>query len=395
MNYLDEIFEKHLKNENLGRIYTGENEHIRRIFLDFNDSLQVQMENNPSLPKPNLYVTTLATKSSVFVFKEKGHYFIGISIGTIEALLRFFKFLYSQPYVDPEFGDITKEKETSLDLSLNPDFLLDYFYNYDLDISPNCPARNHFSYQVFFKAINYLLLHEYAHISHGHLDYLSRGKRNYLYYEKDTINAGNADIEKALEYDADSAATVHSLKDNTFFSMFGALAVSEHNLKINIKQLNIAVYFLNKLTELTDIDFEDYANKSHPISDQRTSNHFDLTVTYFSQRRAQYNFDVNSLSDYGSDVLLKLAMPAYSKMFNKGIIDDKLLYFYSKQGLPYINNVRKKWNIVRKELEKCAYTKIPPEDELISGEGLYDYDEVLERKRKKNVDSSGEIQQNK
>jgi hypothetical protein len=61
MNNLDEIFEKHLKNENLGRTYTGDNEHIRRIFLDFNDSIQVQMENTPSSPKSNLYVTTLAT----------------------------------------------------------------------------------------------------------------------------------------------------------------------------------------------------------------------------------------------------------------------------------------------------------------------------------------------
>ncbi|SCM88411.1 hypothetical protein [Bacillus mycoides] len=392
MNYLDEIFEKHLKRENLGRIFTGDNEHIRRIVFEFNDSLQFQMRNTPSLPKPNLYVTTLATELSVFVFKEKGHYFIGISIGTIEALCRFFQFLYSQPYFDPECGDITKEKETSLDLSLNPDYLLDYFYNYDLDISPNCSTRKAFAYQVFYKAINYLLLHEYAHISHGHLDYLSRGKLNYLYYEKDTISEGNADVEKALEYDADSAATAHSLKNDTLFLMFGVLSLSEQNLKLNLKELNIAVYFLNKLTELTDINIEDYAHKSHPISDQRTYSHCSLTATFFLEAKSQDNFDVNTLISYGSDVVFKLAMPAYSKMFNKELIDDKLLYFFSKQGLPYMNNVRSKWNIVRNELEKFSYIRIAPEDELLSEEGLYDYEEFLERKRRKNVDSSGEIQ---
>ncbi|MEH7490824.1 hypothetical protein [Neobacillus niacini] len=391
MNYLDGIFEQHLKNENLGRIYTGHNEHIRRIYLDFNDSLQVQMKNTPSLPKPNLYVTTLSSEFSVFTFKAQGHYFIGISIGTIEALSRFFQFLYSQPYFDPDFGDITKERETALDLSLNPDYLLNYFYNYDLDISPNCLARKTFAIQVFFKAINYLLLHEYAHITHGHLDYLSRGKQNYFYYEKDTINVGNADIEKALEYDADSAATAHSLKDDTLFSMFGALAISEYNLKLNIKELNIAVYFLNKLTELTDIDFEDYAHKSHPISDQRTSTHIDVTSTYFMQRKDHFSFDVNSVIEYGIDVIFKLAALAYSKMFNKEPIDDKLIFFYSKQGLPYLNNVRSKWNTVRNELKSYAYVEIASENELLNGERLFDYEEIIEKKRSRDVDRSGEI----
>lgn len=391
MDKLDQIFEDYIKEEGLGRIYTGNNEHVRRIYQDFDDAMLLQRQRNPILPKPNFYITSLASDFSAFVFKEKGHYFIGISIGAIESLSRFFQFLYSQPYFDTNCGDITKETETALDMSLNPDYLLDYFYNYDLDIQPNCPVRHSYAYQVFYKAINYLLLHEYAHITHGHLDYLSRGKKNYLYYEKDTISINNADIEKALEYDADSAATLYSLIDSTGYLIFGNLVNNSHNLKLEIKKSNLAVYFLNKLTELTDIEIEDYSHKTHPISDQRTSAHGTLIATFLAEEQGGYSSDVMPVLEFAAETLTEIAMPGYSKLFNKEILDDRLLFFYSKQGISYANNVRRGWNEVREELINYAYVGIAPDDEMMQVEGFFDYNEFLKKKRDKNVDSGGEI----
>lgn len=392
MSNLDKIFEVYIKEEGLGRIYTGDNEHLRRIYQDFNDAILFQVENNPNLPRPNLYVTTLSSKFSAFVFREQGHYFIGISIGTIESLFNFFQFLYSQPYFDTGFGDSSKENETLLDLSLKPDYFLDYFYNYDLAVEPNCPVRNSYSYHLFYKAINYLLLHEYAHITHGHLDYLARGKKNFLYYENDTIHTGNADIEKALEYDADSAASAYSLFDSTSHLLFGEVTLSEHNLNIEIKKSNLAVYFLHKLTELTDIELEDYSHKTHPISDQRTSAHGMMINTFLYERLAGEHLDVDSIAEFGASVITEIAMPGYAQLFKKEILDDRLLFFYSKQGLPYINAVRKGWNVVREELGKYSYVKLAPNDEMLEGRELFDYKKILNKKRDNYVDRGSEIQ---
>ena len=392
MSNLDKMFEAYIKEEGLGRIYTGDNEHVRRIYQDFNDAILFQLKENPKLPRPSLYVTTLSSQFSAFVFREQGHYFIGISIGAIESLFNFFQFLYSQPYFDTGFGDSSKETETALNLSLKPDYFLDYFYNYDLAVKPKCPIRNSYSYQLFYKAINYLLLHEYAHITHGHLDYLARGKKNFLYYENDTILTGNADKEKALEYDADAAASAYSIFDSTFHLLFGRVMLSEHNLNIEIKKSNLAVYFLHKLTELTDIEVEDYTHKTHPISDQRTSNHGAMIQTYLKELLAGEQFDVASVEVFGPSVITEIAMPGYARMFNKEILDDRLLFFHSKQGLPYINAVRKGWNEVRDELGKHSYVKLAPNDELFEDIGLFDYQEILNKKRDNYVDRGSEIQ---
>lgn len=392
MSNLDQIFEEYAKREGLGGIYRGKNELLRRIYHDFNDSIHFQMQSNSNLPYANLYVTSLSSEFSAYVFREQGHYFIGISIGAIESLFRFFQFLYSQPYFDSGLGDSSKETETTLGLSLNPDYLLDYFYNYDIDTQPKCPVRNRYSYQLFFKSVNYLLLHEYAHITHGHLDYLARGKKNFLYYEKDLIVSGNADIEKALEYDADTAASAYSIFNSTGMLLFGEAMISAHNLRLEIKQSYLAVYFLHKLTELTDTELEDYNHKTHPISDQRTSAHGAMVVTFLAEQFKNGSIDVDDVSDYVSSILTDVAMPGYARLFNKDVLDDRLLFFYSKQGLPYINTVREGWNKVRDELEKYAYVKIAPYDEPLEGQGLYDYNDILKKKRDNDVDRGGKIQ---
>ena len=379
----EEIFDEYTKR--YGGIYKGENEHIRRIKSDFEEKVYLYKDSNPNYNIPSVYLGFINyDKFHALAFKQEDKYFIGISIGTIRSLENFFNFLFAQPYFLKDFGNAEVELEQKINLVPQTTKFIDYFNSYDFEITPKSGVRKHLAYQTFYKAINYLIMHEFAHITHGHLDYNVQTDQNFMLFEEDIIKSSKTNIRKALEYDADSSATTLCILPHPFFG------ASDHNTTIEIRQLNIAAYFLFKLPSLIDYKIEDFPFKTYPSPDQRLANHLSLVATYLLEKETQLIFDVNPMIDFSGDIYLE-CLTASSKMFNYDLLEDKSLYFFSQQGYGYLREIHKSWNQIRDDLQGYAYVQLAPKDSYSEEDLGYDYDEIMNKRSDKNVDSDHRI----
>ena len=383
MATLEEKFEEYTKR--YGGIYKGENEHIGRIKSDFEGKVYLYKDSNPNYNIPSIYLGVINyDKFHALAFKQEDKYFIGISIGAIRSLENFFNFLFAQPYFLKDFGNAEVELEQKINLVPQATKFIDYFNSYDFEITPKSGARKHLAYQTFYKAINYLIMHEFAHITHGHLDYNVQTDQNFMLFEEDIIKSSKTNIRKALEYDADSSATTLSILPHPFFGH------SDHNTTIEIRQLNIAAYFLFKLPSLIDYKIEDFPFKTYPSPDQRIASHLLLVETFFNENGDKLSFDGDSMSNFSSELYFE-CLAASAKIFNYELLDEKSLYFLSKQGYGYQREVQKAWNKIRNDLQRHAYVKIAPEDSYSEEDIGFDYNEIMKKRSDENVDSDHRI----
>lgn len=383
MSELEELFEQH--TQRYGGLYQGKDNNIERIKRNFYQTLDIYKKERAHLDIPDVYLdVTNYDRFQAFTFKKNDMYFMAISIGTIRSLLNFFNYLYSQPsFLAGEFGS-ELEVENIKPVISNSSRLISNFYNYDLDIEPNSGIRKHLAYQTFFKAIDYLLMHELAHINHGHLDYNVQTDDNFMMFEEDMIKNSKMNIRKALEYDADCSATTMTAAPHPIVGW------STHNASIEGRLVVIAMYFLFKLPGLTNYKISDFNNKTYPSPAQRFAIQLGTLATLYLEVEKKWSLDAEELIDIASKTYFE-CITVSEKIFFQEKLDDKTLFFFSKQSKEYFDLVRGSWNEIRDELDVFAYVPIALYDDDLDFSSHFDYNELKLKSRDKNVDGNNPV----
>lgn len=383
MSREEELF--NVYTQKYGGLYTIEDSEVRQIKRNFYQKIGFYKNERSDSKIPDIYLgITNYPRFQAFTFKKEGLYFVAISIGTIRLLKNFFNYLYSQPsFLDGDFGGEMENENINI---LNNNFkkLIDNFGVYDFEIEPISAIRKSFSYQTFLKAINYLLIHEFAHISHGHLDYNVQTDANFMMFEEDVIKNNRMDIRKALEYDADCSSTTINAAPKTF------LGWSTHNAVIESRYLVVAMYFLFKLPALRDYNIKDFKNKTYPSPDQRLSLQLATLNTLFLELEKIIGLDSKHLIETARNTYNECII-VYGKLFSSEAADDKSVFFFSKQSQEYLNSIRNSWNEVRDELEKHAYVTIAPIDEPVDLSSSFDYEEIILKRSDSDVDGNNSL----
>lgn len=380
----DKVFDLYTKEH--GGLYTGENEHIGRIKRNFYEQYKFYLygKNLREVPDIHFNVTNY-DRFQAYAFKKNGHYYIALSIGAIRSLYNFFCYLYSQPsFLSGAFGG---NEESEITLTLNPihSRLIDNFYNYDFEITPSTVIRKSLAYETFYKAIDYLLMHEVAHITHGHLDYNTQTDGHFMMFEEDKIKKTKMDIRKSLEYDADCTATVFNLQPLPF------LGWNTHNAEIEVRALVIAMYFLFKLPALKEYNIEDFHFRTYPSPDQRLSIQLaNIASFYASTENLRSVVDIEKVIGTSQQIYFD-CINITEKIFGLKRIEDKSLFFFSQQSHQYLATIRDSWNEIRDDLEKIAFVSIAPKDDEIDLTKSFDYDEIISKRSDEDVDSDNSI----
>ena len=129
--------------------------------------------------------------------------FIIINCGTVIRLKRFFDEALAHPGVLPRVGDPSKETKGITDIFLNGPLDLEEEIARDGNWRrPKDPYRAGYSRYLLRIACEYIIIHEFAHVAHGHLDWLEQLNR-------EGRVASKLD-RQTLEFDADNVAALNT-----------------------------------------------------------------------------------------------------------------------------------------------------------------------------------------
>lgn len=173
-----------------------------------NDLINVARKHVPNLPP--IYFDFIHNSSiNAVAFKAAGRYFIGINTGTIFMLRSVIGRILSDARMFRRIGNPDKELndlEPLLDYSVNADDLAKKMPI----MTPRDPIRTSYAWFLQDQAIMFLVGHEIAHITRGHVDYLAN-KKNIITKEVDENLVGdNKEIiqRQAIEIDADGRSII-------------------------------------------------------------------------------------------------------------------------------------------------------------------------------------------
>ncbi|WP_421830236.1 hypothetical protein [Larkinella sp.] len=159
-------------------------------------------DNGGTFPSPNVYFVD-GTDVNAFAFKEDEEYFIGINEGTVLLLMKLFYRMLSHRDILPQIGDLSKEVSPpkSPDIDINEATQK----KREESIFPVDSTRSQFAVALTYFAFRFILMHEYAHILKGHVDYLENktGLAMVSDNENLTEDVGGDWIRQAIEIDAD------------------------------------------------------------------------------------------------------------------------------------------------------------------------------------------------
>lgn len=124
---------------------------------------------------PDIYFDFVRNGSvNAFAFKVNTQYFIGITSGAIVLLQLVLNRILADPRLLPHVGNPRGEASDSPPLTgLIPDAERMYQAGTLNPIRPRANARSDYSFHLFFQATLFLIGHEIAHITRGHVDYLN------------------------------------------------------------------------------------------------------------------------------------------------------------------------------------------------------------------------------
>jgi hypothetical protein len=140
---------------------------------------------------------------NAFAFKSSGRYFIGINTGTIYTLRLVFMRMLADARLFPKVGNPRKEARTLPALTSfipNAQRLLEAGI---MPVVPKTAARAAYAEYLFDFAFNFLVGHEIAHISLGHVDYMLSKKKLGWVSEQDRVVDEQIIERQSMEATAD------------------------------------------------------------------------------------------------------------------------------------------------------------------------------------------------
>lgn len=172
--------------------------------------------NDPFLPEPYIDIID-DNEPNAYVTKNGDKYFIGITYGTIVLLNNTFYDMLSSKIFLTDIRDPAKEVDTKEMLLIRLTKMGQFMLTKDLPEKP--VPINHirilFAFQLMKMAVEFLVLHEFAHIIYGHLDFVRSVLGSFEVKEieekKESRNCTDPLIWQSLEMNADSYAAKRSI----------------------------------------------------------------------------------------------------------------------------------------------------------------------------------------
>lgn len=173
---------------------------VRSIAMDFIRSAHLHV---PKLPRIHFGFVD-SPLVNAYALKYEGEYFIAVTAGAIVMLNLVFTRIMANPRTLLRIGDANSERS---DLPTIPWAELNAEKLYEAGVRPAAPRDNkRFTYAQYVsdQAVMFLVGHEIAHVTRGHVDYLSQHANVSLLSEVGWEGAGEQRITRqAIEIDAD------------------------------------------------------------------------------------------------------------------------------------------------------------------------------------------------
>ncbi|WP_421830354.1 hypothetical protein [Larkinella sp.] len=145
-------------------------------------------------------------------FIHKGKEFIGFNYGLILMVYEIFNRILSSPKIFPDLGNVELEHEHEKLPVLTPNFevVRDQYEEkkYSPYVYPVDETRSYYANDLADLALNFLLLHEIAHLRYGHLSYVNHkmGMDFIMEFDGEIERKINPLTNKLLEWNADNWA---------------------------------------------------------------------------------------------------------------------------------------------------------------------------------------------
>ena len=286
-----------------------------------------------------------STKLGAFAFSMTPYRFIALQHGIID-LIWLFNALLSMPFVLPRIGNAALER---------PPRRLDIRNRRRSDLStfrkPLDPARRQYAYDLFLAAFDFLSAHEFAHLFHGHTDFLAARSCN------DPL------IRHALENDADHFGVNSSFSGvlNDAGDSRGNDPLFPHKYAVGVTQFALYVLFrlpwLDDSTEW-DINYPEKTNLKHPPIPVRA---LGLASTLIA--RIQYDFPDRQPQRVLERVVRRAVIEAESALrltMNETPNEpDGFRASGRPETLAYCERIDATWAAIKPELQRYSIVNLP------------------------------------
>jgi hypothetical protein len=313
------------------------------------------------IPKP-VHIDCINNSSiNAIAFIVRNDDFIGIYEGAHHTISALFLYLLSYPGLFVGIGNIgpsDNEQVPEFRLSRLPRSFKDFFGENGIKrVFPKDPKR--FQYALFLAnlAIQFLIRHEYAHLRHGHVDFLKEFAATPYMVENDSIpiQGLSATDRQALEMDADSYAIVTSLTYALRCVKFRekiepAYRGYYNTVELALHDLFFAAYCTFRLFSDSN-DFSKLTTMTHPPAMQRLY----MTVVTIDEFLRKLN-ETEILEKFKDILINAISYAEYVINCCTGLETDYRLYqideIIADPAKEHFNQIMKSWKKLRPELMK-------------------------------------------
>ncbi|MEO8405227.1 MAG: hypothetical protein ABI480_11545 [Chitinophagaceae bacterium] len=321
----------------------------------------------PSLPDVHIdFTASTAINASASLFK--GKYFVALNVGTFAAIQDMFtKMLASRDVLVANGNPYNETSEKKLlNLLLSPTGLEFPIPPINPPTSINDPDRAYLaSFYVTF-ALNFILIHEFAHIIRGHVGYINYQTRSATFSEIDYNSALTSEMNmsffQTLEMDADSMAL-----NRSFLIAEENMEWAKNSGKVEfpifrdwetfIFHWTFAIYCLFRLFGFENIELAKAKQFKHPPPSIRMGMLISNINTIFIKRN---HSDVRKIAEVATSATAHAEEAFKSVSFASDRFDTFLSNWQNKDLSRYMLETAKNWNNVRPLLEPFAFGTLPP-----------------------------------
>lgn len=288
--------------------------------------------------------------------------FVGIHTGSIPAIYNTFLRILSRKDTFEYVGNVGLEvDDRSYTPYLSPKMELRNDFKFTC---PNCPIRFNFALLLADLALEFILLHEIAHLKNGHVDWLESE-----YFSLISVEDKNIRIQ-ACEMDADSEAVrwvmnrrferAHRRAAVQFGTTCTASDLADFKLMENpqklIHHILYSVYVVFRLFDSKLWSLSSQENGAHPTHPARQS----MIITTIGEIIKGNRYYGYSIEEYTSNLPLIIASAEKNFAFVQDVKPDpsRILSVYeNNEFIDYIEMLSVAWNSIRPELMEFQRSK--------------------------------------
>lgn len=335
---------------------------IDEILGTGNNFIRRMKMSNDKLPSP--YFNFIQNNSiNAVATKFDGNYFVGINTGTLTLIHQLFLRMLSSNSILTKWGNVGKETNTTKIHNAQITNVDTYVLvrNENENIVPNDNLRQHLAYILTYHSMNFLMMHEYAHIIMGHLDFIGNQTQSFTFSENDdSIKLDNLLIQ-TLEWDADSFATNIMMQE-----IYGSIETIDdcpeeiksfyQNFDDNLSLCVFSIYSFFRMFGMEKFDTGKLFKFNHPPSSVRQVSILSTIHTICQSKGLDY---ANSVANLIMTVVIEVEQ-AFEEISYQGFDSSMLTLAVNPESLKHLSFMQESWKQVRPLLAPFAKANLAP-----------------------------------